>query len=145
MLARDPAEHGGQRLRVGGEEADPVRDDVRVVDAEVVRTVVRHGEHRGDLLAFLVASGNDDDRHGAGRAQRADHVLAVDIGQPEIENDEIGLPGPIERLLPGRRLRFGGSTSKSGLRQAVGSSLYRHTQLSIVRTDPNGAKLSMLF
>ena len=44
---------------------------------------------RSDLLGFLMAGRNHDDRHAAGRANGADDVLAIHIGQAKIKQHQI--------------------------------------------------------
>ena len=65
--------------------------------------VVGAGVEGRDLVALGFADGEDDDRHGGPAAQAADHFDAVDSGEAEVEDDEVGvLPGgDRERRLAG--------------------------------------------
>src|ERR1700730_10442497 len=53
--------------------------------------VVGAGVERGDLHGFGVAGGEHDDRHVAPPAQRSGDVDAVDVGQAEIEDNDVGM------------------------------------------------------
>ncbi len=44
---------------------------------------------RRDLLRFLIAHGQDEDRHARPFADRGDHRLAVHVRQAEIEHDAV--------------------------------------------------------
>ena len=76
---------------------------------------------RADALALGVASRAHDDRHGAVAPDLGQDVEAVDPGQPEVEDDQVGraledrpqrgrpvrrlghpVPGPLEVLVQGR-------------------------------------------
>ncbi len=59
--------------------------------------VVGAGVECGDLVALGFARGEDHDRHVGPAPQARDHVEAGDVGQPEVEDDEI-------RTVPGREL-----------------------------------------
>jgi hypothetical protein len=73
-------------------------------DRSAMSTSIRRpygaGVKGGDLVALRFADGEDDDRHAAPAAQAADHLDAVDPGQAEVEDDEIG-------VLPGRDRKSG--------------------------------------
>jgi hypothetical protein len=57
---------------------------------DVVVGAAVEGRH---LVRFRSPSGEDDDRDSRPLPQPADDVEAVQIGQPEVQNDEVGLPG----------------------------------------------------
>jgi hypothetical protein len=46
---------------------------------------------RGDLLAGRLARRQDQDRHPAPAAQGTDHVDAVHVGQPQVQQHHVGL------------------------------------------------------
>ena len=52
--------------------------------------VVGAGVEGPDLLRLLMVRGEDDDRHRGERADAAQHLEAVDIGESEVEDDEVG-------------------------------------------------------
>ena len=58
---------------------------------------------RGDLLGLAVARRQDEDRRGSEFARLGQHVLAVHVGQAEIEHDDIGrrIGDQPQRLAPG--------------------------------------------
>ena len=72
--------------------AQPVRLHDVVVRAEL------EPDHTVDLLP---PRAHDDDRDVRARAKLAADGEAVDVGQPEIEQDQVGFVG-VERFLPGR-------------------------------------------
>src|SRR5262249_4880822 len=58
---------------------------------ERLREVVVRAELEADhSIGFLVARGQDEDRHVAEVAQPSTELEAVDVGQPEVEHDEAG-------------------------------------------------------
>jgi hypothetical protein len=67
--------HPGVELG-GGERLDDVVVGPRV-------------QHPDDLL-LVVAGGRHDDRHRAHRAQHPQQLAAVQVGQPEVEHDQVG-------------------------------------------------------
>ena len=76
-------------------------------DAERLRQViVGAGIERGDLVALLPARGDDDDRHGAPRAQSVDHFEPVHVRQAEVQQHDIrpATRGQRQAFLPGRGL-----------------------------------------
>ena len=79
------------RAQPGEQLADPERLVDVVVGAEV---------ESGDLLALAVPRREDDDRRLRPFADGADHFLAVEVGQAEVEQDQIRPPG---RRRPDRR------------------------------------------
>jgi hypothetical protein len=73
-----PAQHGPDPgLEVVGAEG---------LDDEVVRAGVQCS-HR---VVVILTRGDDDDRDRAHRAHHAEHLEAVDVGQPEVEEDDVG-------------------------------------------------------
>ena len=53
------------------------------------QVVVGAGVQADDDVELLVAGGEDEDGHvGVGGAQAAAHLDAVDVGEPEVEDDE---------------------------------------------------------
>ena len=84
-----------QRLDPAHQLAQPERLGQVVVGAEL---------EADDLVDLVVARGEDEDRHlGPGRADAAEDLEAVDPGQPDVEDDEVGrLVGrDVEALLAG--------------------------------------------
>ena len=67
--------------------------------------VVGTGVQALDAGLQRVAGGEHEDRHVVGRAQPAGHLDAVELGQPEVEDDEVGVE---RRRLAQRRLAVGG-------------------------------------
>ncbi len=64
----------------------------QLADAERLgHVVVGAGVECFDLCAFLDAGGQHDDRHRGPRANAADHLDAVDVRQPQVDNGEIRL------------------------------------------------------
>src|SRR5256884_8103195 len=61
------------------------------------------GVERGDLVALGLAHGEDDDRYRGPAAQAADNFDAVDPGESQVEDDEIGVfpGGQCQRRLTG--------------------------------------------
>ena len=47
-------------------------------------------EHAADLLRLLVVRGEHDDGHGRERPYALEHFEAVDVGETEIEDHEVG-------------------------------------------------------
>ena len=81
---------------------------VELGNAEWLReVVVGSGIQRGDLVALLVASGEDDDRRRSIAADVVDHDQATDAGEAEIEEDEVW---PSLLPLAQRLLTIGGRT-----------------------------------
>ncbi len=74
----DPAQHGGDPgVQVGaGERFDHV--------------VVGAGPQQPDDGLLVVTGRSDDDRHVGDAAEHAQGVRAVQVGQPEIEHDQVG-------------------------------------------------------
>ena len=86
---RDQAEPGAAQQRL-----HPGRD---LAGREGLREVVVGAELEPDEAVDLVAAGGD--HHDVGVAERADlaaHVGAVDVGQGEVERDQVGVEGPHE-------------------------------------------------
>ena len=75
----------------------------------------------GDFLRFLIAGGDDDDRRGEPRAKLLENFLAVDVGEAEVEDHEVGraLLGEQQPLLAG----VGLGKSIAGFGQRVGEKL----------------------
>ena len=68
--------------------------------------VVGAGVEGGDLVGLAFAHREHDDRHVGPAAQAADHLDAVDAGQAEVEDDEVGVLARGERrALPRRSAR----------------------------------------
>src|SRR4051794_17882297 len=72
--AQQRAQAGQQLLALEGLEQVVVGARVQALDARLQR----------------VAGGEHEDRHVVGLAQPAGHVHAVELGQPEVEDDEVG-------------------------------------------------------
>ncbi len=75
-------------------------------DERLGDVVVGAGLEPGDDIMAVGLSGDDDDRHPAGRPDAANHVQAMDARQPEVDEQHIGilvLPDD-QRLLPVRSL-----------------------------------------
>src|SRR5260221_5562116 len=70
--------------------------------------VVGTGIQRGDLVRFVGARRQHDDRHRTPAAQIADELDAVEVRQPEVQHDEIGFAGAglDEPILCGLRLEY---------------------------------------
>jgi len=68
----------------GADPREQFADAERLVDVVVRPTV----ESR-DLVGLAVAGGDHDHRDLAEAAQPGQHVLAIDVGQPEIEQHEV--------------------------------------------------------
>jgi hypothetical protein len=75
------------------------------LDHVVVGARVEHG----DDLGLVVAGRGDDDRDPADPPQHPQHRGAVDVGQPEVEDDDVRTTadGVLEAGQPGRRGRDG--------------------------------------
>src|SRR5207247_1299696 len=74
---------------VAERDPDPCEELARAEGlADVVVGAHVEGRH---LVALLTARGQDDDRDVSPLAQPADHVDAVDVGQPEIDDDDVRL------------------------------------------------------
>jgi hypothetical protein len=59
----------------------------------LVDVIVRTEIQRLDFLRLALARGQHDDRHIGPLAHTTDHVLAIAIGKPEIEQNDIGRLG----------------------------------------------------
>ena len=83
--AQQRAQAGEQLLALEGLDQVVVGAGVEALDARLER--VARGEH--------------EDRDVVGRAQPARHLHAVELGQPEVEDDEVGVEGGrlVERRL----------------------------------------------
>ena len=68
--------------------------------------VVGAGVERAHLLRLLVAGGQHDHGHVAERAQAAQHVEPVEVGEAEVEDHDVGaaVGGDHDRRLAGRGL-----------------------------------------
>ena len=53
--------------------------------------VVGAGVERRDLLPGVEPAGEHEDRDRRPAAQRADDVDAVEVGQPEVQHDDVGM------------------------------------------------------
>ncbi len=62
--------------------------------------IVGAGVERRDLVALLAAGGEHDDRHVAPLPQPPDHLQAVEIGQAQVEDDEVGLARSAASISP---------------------------------------------
>ncbi len=63
----------------------------QLLDAEGLRHVVVGPEVEGlDLVVGLVPGRQHDDRHDRRGADAAQHLGAVEVGQPEVEDDDVG-------------------------------------------------------
>ena len=79
----------------------------QLADAERLGdVVVGAGVERRDLVRLLAARREHDDRHGGPFAQPPDHLEAVEVGQAEVQDDDVGLSrlGFAEPLRARRRL-----------------------------------------
>ncbi len=72
-----PAQHGAD----AGHQLEVVE---RLADV-----VVRTGLQPAHLVNRLVAGGEHDDRHGAERANLAQHAVAVHVGEADVEQHEV--------------------------------------------------------
>ena len=72
----------------------------------LAHVVVGAGVERGDLVPLLPAGGEDDDRDAGPFPQPSDDVHAVEVGESEVQEDEVGLArrGLEEALLAGHGL-----------------------------------------
>jgi hypothetical protein len=62
----------------------------KLADGEGLRNVVVRSELEAyDLVELVVAGGQHDDRHGAPRTQPATDLEAVELGQHDVEDDEV--------------------------------------------------------
>ena len=90
--------------RCGPAQRGPEPGEELVHPERLGDVVVGAGVERGDLV--LLASRADSTTIGtvAPAAQAADHLDAVDAGQPEVEHDHVGMVArrELERLLAGR-------------------------------------------
>jgi hypothetical protein len=68
--------------------------------------IVGAGVQDPDDLRLVVAGGRHDDRHPAHRADHLDQRAAVEVGQPEVENHQVGR-GVDHRLQTGHCCRCG--------------------------------------
>src|SRR5947199_333108 len=83
----------GAGLRGGGVAQRHADAGEQLVDAERLRQViVRPQVERLHLLAFAAAYGQDDDGRGGLNPHRADDILSVHVGQPEVEEDQVRPP-----------------------------------------------------
>ena len=87
----DPAAHRVRQvaIRPAEEGLDPAH---QLAQAERLRQVVVGAELEADhLVDLVVAGGEDEDRHlGAGRPDAAQDLEAVDAGEPDVEDDQVG-------------------------------------------------------
>ena len=83
--------------RRGSAERRPQAGEQLVHSERLRHVVVRAGVERLDLGALRLAHRQDDDRNTRPPAKSADHFDAVDSGEPEIEDDEIGVLAGGER------------------------------------------------
>ena len=93
--ARSPYDAAQERLDPAHQLAQAERLGQVVVGAEL---------EADDLVDLVVARRQDQDRHlGAGRAQAAEDLEAVDAGQADVEDDEVGrlVRRDLEALLAG--------------------------------------------
>ena len=101
-MADDPAADRVRQVAVRApqEGLDPAH---QLAQPERLGQVVVGAElEADDLVDLVVARGQDEDRHlGAGRAQAAEDLEAVDPGQPDVEDDEVGrlVRGDVQALL----------------------------------------------
>ena len=82
VQAPAPASAAGDRPDAGQEFVDAERFGDVVVGA---------GVERVDLVAAVRPAGQHDDRDGCPGAQLADDLDAVDVGQAEVEHDQVGV------------------------------------------------------
>src|SRR5205814_1345530 len=78
--------------------------------------VVRAQPQAANLVGFLAARREDEDGHPAPLiAQRAEHAVAVQAGQHQIENDQVarGVTGPAEPRSRSRRQNWSQMRSRS--------------------------------
>jgi hypothetical protein len=85
------------------------------------QVVVGAGVERGDLFVLLRARGQDDHRNLRPAAQLADHVEAVGVGQPEVDDHEIGLARRRvdQPLLARLRVEYGDAVLERGAHEAA--------------------------
>ena len=75
---------------VGAAAQDRPDPGVQLLGAERLDdVVVRAGVERGDRGRVVVAGGGDDHRDRAHRPEHPQQLDAVDVGQPEVEHDEV--------------------------------------------------------
>jgi hypothetical protein len=79
--------------------------------------VVRTELEPDDPVRLIRACGQHDDRHRRLPAQRPCHVEAVETGQPQVEDHEIGMPGA--RLAQRRRAVARGGHREAGALEVV--------------------------
>jgi hypothetical protein len=72
-----------------------------------------------DARGQLGAGGHHDDRDVGAGADPAAHVEAVGVREPEVEQHDIGLPEPRERLRAGGRAEHGEAVPRHHAGQRV--------------------------
>ena len=98
----------GTRLALGhpAEHGADAREELLDVE-RLGHVVVGAGVERGDLVGLAVARGQHHDRNVAERAHPAQHLDAVDVGEPEVEQHDVGpaVGDQHDRILAARRTR----------------------------------------
>ena len=101
-MTRPPIASDEVAIRPAEQRLDPAH---QLAQAERLRQVVVGAElEADDLVDLVVAGGQDEDRHlGAGGAEAAQDLEAVDPGQADVEDDEVGrlVRRDVEALLAG--------------------------------------------
>jgi hypothetical protein len=96
-LIDDEAAHREHRVLVSGAAGGVAQGDAhaceQLVGAEgLLDVVVGSRVQRGDLVALAAAGGEDDHRHRRPLAQPPDHLEPIHVGQPEVDDHDVGLP-----------------------------------------------------
>ena len=101
-VRRGDARLFGRRGRDAAERGPQAREELAHAE-RLGDVVVGTGVERGDLVALRLARREDDDGHVGPAAEAGDHVEAGDVGEAEVEDDEVGpVPGrELERDLAG--------------------------------------------
>ena len=95
--------------------------------------VVRAELQPEERVELGVPRGQDDDRRRAGGADRPDHLQPLDLGEAEVEDDEVGLSSPDG--LQRRRAVAGRQDREAGVLEVVARQL---DDLGFVIDDEDG-------
>ena len=96
------------RADAGDELAEPERLHDVVVGADL---------QEPDAVELVLAGGDDDDRHVGAGADAAADLAAVEIGETEVEQDEVGGLGGVDA--PRRRCEPGSASNPSSSRPST--------------------------
>jgi hypothetical protein len=95
------ADHRGRAARAGPAQLRADAGGQVLAGERLDQVVVGPGVEQPNDLGLLVAGGGDDDRGRGDRPHHLQRLLAVQVGQPEVEHDHLGrmaadLPDPVQ-------------------------------------------------